>query len=391
MADKERQPGLQRFENFEVDLRSGELRKAGVKLKFAGQPFHVLSILLESPGHLVTREELQKRLWPDTFVDVEHNLNTSINKIREVLGDSAESPRYVETLPRRGYRFIAPVESNIAFSGDLAEEIPPTLSKTSRKPLYYGLTILGAAIISTSPIWKAAFQTPNPPQIHRFKKLTDDGRAKFGPMVTDGRRIYFTEQLPGPRNIVVQLSTDGSEVIPLPVPLKQPAVLDLSKKGTELLVANDEGHGVNSLWVQPIAGGSPSRLGEAFGYEGVFSADGSSVVYCQDHVIYSVNRDGSSPRKLLTTNSVPFSVRFSPDAKLFRFSEFNFLLDTMTVMEAAPDGTGLHKMFEGCCGEWTPDGRYFIFQGRRDGGLNFWASPAMRSSRCGRKMLSQSN
>ena len=100
-------PRLVRFGTFEVDVDAGELRKSGVKLKLTGQPFQVLSILLERPGEVVTREELQKRLWPDTFVDVDHNLNTAINKIREVLGDSAESPRFVETLPRRGYRFIA--------------------------------------------------------------------------------------------------------------------------------------------------------------------------------------------------------------------------------------------------------------------------------------------
>jgi Tol biopolymer transport system component/DNA-binding winged helix-turn-helix (wHTH) protein len=102
-------PGLVRFGTFEVDLRAGELRKAGVKLRLTGQPFQVLAILLECPSQVVTREELQKRLWPDTFVDVDHNLNTAINKIREVLGDSAESPRFVETLPRRGYRFIGSV------------------------------------------------------------------------------------------------------------------------------------------------------------------------------------------------------------------------------------------------------------------------------------------
>ena len=102
-------PGLVQFGTFEVDLRAGELRKAGVKLKLTGQPFQVLTILLEHPSQVVTREELQKRLWPDTFVDVDHNLNTAVNKIREALGDSAESPRFVETLPRRGYRFIASV------------------------------------------------------------------------------------------------------------------------------------------------------------------------------------------------------------------------------------------------------------------------------------------
>ena len=109
MAEALHSPRLVRFGVFEVDLQAGELRKAGLKLKLTGQPFQVLAILLERPGDVVTREELQKRLWPDTFVDVDHNLNTAINKIREVLDDSAESPRFVETLPRRGYRFISAI------------------------------------------------------------------------------------------------------------------------------------------------------------------------------------------------------------------------------------------------------------------------------------------
>lgn len=109
MVEAVHSPRFVRFGAFEVDLYAGELRKGGLKLKLSGQPFQVLAILLEHPGDVVTREEMQKRLWPDTFVDVDHNLNTAINKIREVLGDSAESPRFVETLPRKGYRFIAAI------------------------------------------------------------------------------------------------------------------------------------------------------------------------------------------------------------------------------------------------------------------------------------------
>src|SRR5450631_316386 len=128
MADTELHLRLLRFEDFEVDLRSGELRKAGVKLKFGGQPFQVLAILLERPGDVFTREELQKRLWPDTFVDVEHNLNTAINKIREVLGDSAESPRFVETLPRRGYRFVGALAKQSSTEAELDD------GKGARRP-----------------------------------------------------------------------------------------------------------------------------------------------------------------------------------------------------------------------------------------------------------------
>jgi len=100
-----------RFDNFELDVCAGELRKGGVKLRLQGQPLQVLAILLQSPGNLVTREELRNQLWPaDTFVDFDHSLHNAIARIRETLRDSAQTPSYIETLPRRGYRFIAPVE-----------------------------------------------------------------------------------------------------------------------------------------------------------------------------------------------------------------------------------------------------------------------------------------
>jgi DNA-binding winged helix-turn-helix (wHTH) protein len=101
-----------RFGVFEVDLRSGELHKQGIKIKLHDQPFQVLAMLLEHPGELVTREQLHHKLWPgDTFVDFDVGLNSAIKRLRDALDDSAEDPRFVETLPRRGYRLIAPVEN----------------------------------------------------------------------------------------------------------------------------------------------------------------------------------------------------------------------------------------------------------------------------------------
>src|SRR5882757_5008905 len=134
-----------RFGSFEVDLRAGELRKDGVKLKLTGQPFQVLGNLLEHPGEVVTREELQKRLWPDTFVDVDHNLNTAINKIREVLGDSAENPRFVETLSRRGYRFMVPVNNGTA-NGATANEVINAATKATPKQRTLAASLLLCAL-----------------------------------------------------------------------------------------------------------------------------------------------------------------------------------------------------------------------------------------------------
>src|SRR5215468_7342861 len=100
-----------RFGVFELDPCAGELRKHGVRIKLQDQPFAVLLILLEKPGQLVTREELQRRLWPaDTFVEFDKGIYNAMKRLRETLGDEAETPRYIETLPRRGYRLIAPVQ-----------------------------------------------------------------------------------------------------------------------------------------------------------------------------------------------------------------------------------------------------------------------------------------
>ena len=112
MNDSDARPGLLRFGVFEVDFRAGELRKQGLKVKLHGQPFQILVMLLERPGEAVTREEIRGKLWPeDTFVDFEHGINTAVKRLREALGDDTERPRYIETLPRRGYRFLGPVEA----------------------------------------------------------------------------------------------------------------------------------------------------------------------------------------------------------------------------------------------------------------------------------------
>src|SRR5665213_2791498 len=100
-----------RFGVFEADTATGELRRQGVRIKLNTQPFQILAMLLERPGELLTREQISRELWPDgTFVDYEHGVNSAINRIREALADTASNPRFVETLARRGYRFIAPVE-----------------------------------------------------------------------------------------------------------------------------------------------------------------------------------------------------------------------------------------------------------------------------------------
>src|SRR5215475_4752580 len=128
--------GRVQFGPFEADLHTHELWKYGTRIKLVGQPFEVLAILLSKPGELVTRDTLRERLWPgDTFVDFNHGLNAAVNKLRDALSDSADNPRYVETLPRRGYRFIAVVTRSSHAAGSVAAVETPQPAETASLPL----------------------------------------------------------------------------------------------------------------------------------------------------------------------------------------------------------------------------------------------------------------
>jgi DNA-binding winged helix-turn-helix (wHTH) protein len=169
MALEVQSTGILRFGVFEMDLRSGELRKQGVRIKLQDQPFQVLRLLLQQAGKLVTREELRSQIWPgDTFVDFDNSLNAAINKLREALGDSADSPRFIETLPRRGYRFIAPVSSNDQKPLAARAAAPPP--RTRNIVLSVALFFVAATVVILGMVWWS----------RQSRKLTEKDTIVFG-------------------------------------------------------------------------------------------------------------------------------------------------------------------------------------------------------------------
>jgi TolB-like protein/DNA-binding winged helix-turn-helix (wHTH) protein len=191
-----------RFGVFELDPESGELRKQGLKVRLQEQPFQILQILLEQPGKLVTREELQQRVWPaDTFVDFDQGLYNATKKLREALGDSADTPRYVETLSRRGYRFIGSVKGNGSVA-HAAAEVPPTSptaeTRPSRRKMQLGIalglgTALLGAVLSVTPanLWQRLLGKGTVPQIRSLAVLplqnlsADTAQEYFSDGMTD--------------------------------------------------------------------------------------------------------------------------------------------------------------------------------------------------------------
>jgi Tol biopolymer transport system component/DNA-binding winged helix-turn-helix (wHTH) protein len=391
------------FATFEVDLETGELRKSGLKLKLSGQPFQVLAVLLERPGRIVTREELQKRLWPDTFVDVEHNLNTAINKIRETLGDSAENPRFVETLPRRGYRFIAPLDGAAATAGSLAPVDGadsalagregtastgfPHRERPQRRRSELLYAVVAGAVLASVGLYAWTVHS-RLPRVTRSTQITSDSQAKtasyaselLSPLVSDGSRLHFMEGPLGSEKLA-QVSTGGGETTLLPAPFRIRRVVDVSPDQHELLVLSSDQYlrTETPLMILPLPAGSPRRVGDVLAHDASWSPDGSKIVYANGHDLYLTQKDGKQALKLATVPGIAWWPRWSPDGSVLRFTVSD-ALNLYKLWEVSIDGSRLHRLLPDlveplsqCCGSWTPDGRYFVFASSFESSSQLWA------------------
>jgi Tol biopolymer transport system component/DNA-binding winged helix-turn-helix (wHTH) protein len=389
MVESLHSPRLISFGIFEVDLQAGELRRAGQKLKLTGQPLQVLTILLERPGEVVTREELQKRLWPDTFVDIDHSLNATINKIREALGDSAESPRWIETLPRRGYRFIGPVENRL-------DPYPPTTlgtgthaaQRTGTPRLWLGLAAALVVIVLVARPYG-----PPPPTVTNAVQISNDRKAKspLNPPVTDGVRLYFIEGMPWTTGSgIAQMSATGGETTWITTTLQDPvAILGISPDRSELLVQNGVAESsdlAGELWVQPLPAGAPRRVGNIIASSACWTPDATHIVYAFGQAIMIANKDGSEPHELANVPGVPRAFRFSPDGRRIRFYLTQVKAVSNSIWEMGASGKDIHPLFPDwkespyqCCGNWSPDGNYYYFQAGSGSTQAIWVMPERRS------------
>jgi Tol biopolymer transport system component/DNA-binding winged helix-turn-helix (wHTH) protein len=296
------QPRVVRFSVFEVDLRAGELRRNGVKVKLQNQPFQILSMLLERPGEVVTREELRARLWSaDTFVDFDNGLNSAIRRLREAFGDAAEHPTFVETLGRRGYRFVFPVEGH---DGDdsgngninlgLAVVVPistsaspePVSSATSSVPrrwkLKAAIALVGLAVIAVMA-W-ALWRYPSSRAEVIERKLTANSAENSVTSMAvsaDGKYLAYADNT----GIYLKLLGTG-ETHPVPLPPDFSArVDDWFPDGSRLLVTRAQQPGKASLWSISVFGGPPRQLvDDASG--GSLSPDGSHIAFRRGSFTY---------------------------------------------------------------------------------------------------------
>ena len=378
---------------FEIDLSSGEVHKNGRKVPLQEQPFRVLAMLLERPGEIVPREELQARIWPaDTYVSFDDGLNTAIRKLRVAFGDSADNPRFIETVPRRGYRVIAPIRETVGpvahpSAGNETATGGTPVAKTPRSRLWR--TSLGAGLLLTGLLVFRWFSSSPPPKILRINQLTHFGQVSpWGKLNTDGARVLFLRTEVDGWDLM-QVPVSGGESQPFASPFRNARLLDLSPDRSEFLVEpfSMPGSEDQQLWMLPVVGGSPRRLSDLSGLDGAFSPDGQRIAYSKADGIYICSRNGSDSHKIVSLPAVSRELAWSPNGTALRFTLEDPKSLGTPLWEVSVDGSNLHSLLPNwsqdsreCCGQWSGDGRYFFFLSFRgepvSGGLgSVWVLP----------------
>ncbi len=336
--------------------------------------------------HAITGAPLPsiRTIRPELPPLVEHIVSRALEKDRDLRYQRAEE---METDLKRLTRDLDPGLVSVS-SVSVAGSVAATESRRGRRRVAMVACVMGLVLV----LGFAYILRPTvpPPRVIAIKQITHDGTRKMytpgyriqSSMVTDGLRVYF-EVLEA--ESLRQVSVEGGESTPLPIPFDLAALIGLSPSKSELLLLGPPGdakqNDTGGIWTMPVLGGQVRRIGDMVVLDATWSPDGALIYYAKGPDIWVARSDGAEARKILTVDGErePNWIRFSPDGRLFRFDVLDDKHNTNTIWEARADGSGLRRLFSGdqwaneCCGSWTPDGRYFVFASTRSGAWNLWA------------------
>jgi DNA-binding winged helix-turn-helix (wHTH) protein/Tol biopolymer transport system component len=380
MQAQSRPERIVQFGVFQVDLNSGELFKSGLRIRLPEQPFRMLAILLECPGEVVSRDELRRRLWPEsTHVDFDRSLNTAASKLRDALGDASGNSRYIETLPKRGYRFIAPVngaihEPNGAVPGDGKQSV---IRRSFRAHFIWAAVIAALTFVWAYYLWRPS---PGVPPITRSVRLTNDDFSKSPELASDGPRLYFSAWKGG-RGVLAQVAAAGGDTELIPTPAigtdTSACVRGISPDRQNLLVVTGKQRRVLEgypLWMVEPSTLSSRRIGNVVANDADSSPDGRRIVYATQNQIWIVDSDGTRAHKIAEEGGLTGYPRWSLDGQKIRFTSLAWETYEQTIWEVAANGGPARRLFpdwnvEQWAGQWTSDGNYFVFNSES----NIWA------------------
>jgi Tol biopolymer transport system component/DNA-binding winged helix-turn-helix (wHTH) protein len=398
--ERKTQP-IYEFGPFVLDTTQHQLFREQEPVPLTPKTYDTLLVLVENNGRMLSKDELMKALWPDSFVE-ESNLTVQISTIRKALGSEH---RYIVTVPGRGYRFSATVkerqgrgdvitqdpadwerrieevesESRPGWptAGSLAlHAVPQPEAKPARARRMTPWLAAGAMVLAAVLLF--VLRPPMPaPRVVRYTPITTSGRVDpTSKIVTDGTRIYFVAHPAGRQTLNLnQASVDGRETAEIPLPSDGFSLCAISPDHSELMMLGSlETPVYHPVWIVSVLGGSPRRLGNISAFDASWTPDGQRIIYSVAKDVYIANTDGGSPRKLFTTPGYASDFRWSPSGRILRFSVSDRSSSLRSLWEAGAEGSHAHPVQSRwsapsnyLSGEWTPDGKYYLFESVRDG------------------------
>src|SRR5258706_11478117 len=361
------------FGIFEVDMKAGELRRNGTRIRLQEQPFQILTILLEHSGEVVTREELRGRLWPaDTYVDFDHSLNAAVRRLRDALGDSAENPKFIETVARRGYRLLAPVNGTATLISH------PQVARSYGRRWWWVAAGSVAVLVGVIVGWHAGHHsssTASPISERRLTANAPENPVTDGVISPDGKYLAFAD---ASRFFLRQIDTGETHAISLPNGFNAKP-RSWFPDGTHLLATWVAGpREPTSIWEISLLGGSPRKLIEKGSWPAV-SPDGSQVVFgaetqskqlfymrSENREIWLMRADGDGARKLVGGGQDFFGVpAWAPDGKHIAYVRTRYSVGMPSIRNRIEildiSGGQIHDLAEmpglGSTVAWTPRGR----------------------------------
>jgi len=403
------------FASFQLDAEELVLLRDGEPVDVTPKVLDLLILLVENQGHLVSKREIKEKIWPGDKEVTDRNLLFHVAKVREALCEAGGNGNgFIETVPKRGYRFVAPVSQislavrdealaaqNLALSANsgclgsngsalntstarekVQQSLPESLP-TKRKPVSAVSRQRWFAVASAAAVFAAigAYLLVRPlpaPALGQVRQLTNDGRGKGSGLEMDGAFFYFTEGTSTEAELK-WMSATGGEAAELPLPFSSFDLLDLSPDRSSALLGSPSTDD-RPFWVAPLPTGSPHRVGELVGHAARWSPEGGRIAYGRAQELFIASGDGSDARKIAALHGEARWIRWAPDARLLRFTVFDPRSVTNSLWEIGVDGTGLRKLhlnpdttLDECCGTWTADGKYFLFEVSKNGRPAIWS------------------